>query len=745
MLVVLSASGRKAPLAYDEALRNIGAFARLSGYVRYFHPSDEAAEIDWDRFTVYGVKQVEKARSRRELKEILKRLFLPVAPSVVIYEKDEEVFFSEVSIKPPGAKDLKVVSWQHYGVKTNAPSKVFKSLRVNRTGKEDTGALGNLKGAIEAGTYRGKRFVFSASVKVTEGEARLYFRVERDYGLRGFYEAMENTPITNAEWKTFEIKGKIDEDAHLLNLGCLVRGRGTVYIDEVKLSVEKNGAFVPVKLRNPGFENDETGSKPEHWNRAFKGFECTVTDETAAEGKKSVRIKRFAADGPVRLFDPAPEAGQVVNKPLGAGLFCILPLVLFSKNNITQPAASPTALKHLVTAMAKEAPDSYSFPVSSVHVRYAAIISTWNVLKHFYPYWDIVRTDWNRVLTRSLAEARESKDELSFLYTLRRMISHLRDGQAQVYHPVVKTRSGFPFTVDWIENRVVITVSKDKRFNRGDVILSVDGQNARNLLAYEEKFISGSARWKRTSALITFGWGAAGSKAKLRLLRHGHVLELEAERNFRGRLKEFHRPWLRDMGNGAYYVNLERMWTGDFLKALDKLSPARLVIFDARGAVAPQKRVILGYLTDEPLKSPFFQAPRAQYPDLWMAVYRDEYWMVQPRTPHFTGKVVFLVNHGTVSAGEAFIATAAHYGLGEIVGGRTAGADGNTNRIMAPGGYTVIWTGTRVVNHDHSQFHLKGTTPTIRVQRTIKGVTLGQDELLIKAIRMFNPGNLNKH
>jgi hypothetical protein len=34
---------------------NIRAFSKLYGYVRWFHPSDEAQQIDWDKFAIYGV------------------------------------------------------------------------------------------------------------------------------------------------------------------------------------------------------------------------------------------------------------------------------------------------------------------------------------------------------------------------------------------------------------------------------------------------------------------------------------------------------------------------------------------------------------------------------------------------------------------------------------------------------------------------------------------------------------------
>ena len=34
------------------SLANVGAFVRLLGYVRYFHPSDPVAAADWEAFTL---------------------------------------------------------------------------------------------------------------------------------------------------------------------------------------------------------------------------------------------------------------------------------------------------------------------------------------------------------------------------------------------------------------------------------------------------------------------------------------------------------------------------------------------------------------------------------------------------------------------------------------------------------------------------------------------------------------------
>jgi hypothetical protein len=41
-------------------VQNLRTFAKIYGYVRYFHPSDEASEINWQRFLLYGSKNKDK-------------------------------------------------------------------------------------------------------------------------------------------------------------------------------------------------------------------------------------------------------------------------------------------------------------------------------------------------------------------------------------------------------------------------------------------------------------------------------------------------------------------------------------------------------------------------------------------------------------------------------------------------------------------------------------------------------------
>ncbi|BFH17338.1 hypothetical protein WJ0W_002242 [Paenibacillus melissococcoides] len=66
----------------NQELRNVQAFAKLYGYVRFFHPSDENTQIDWNRFAIYGVGKVRAAKTTDELTTTLQELFYPIAPTM---------------------------------------------------------------------------------------------------------------------------------------------------------------------------------------------------------------------------------------------------------------------------------------------------------------------------------------------------------------------------------------------------------------------------------------------------------------------------------------------------------------------------------------------------------------------------------------------------------------------------------------------------------------------------------------
>jgi hypothetical protein len=129
LIALLVASGcvRK-----KQKVNNLTAFAKSYGYVKYFHPSDDAAILDWDKFASYGAKEIEKCRTSKEVTETLNKLFSPFAPSVKFCVSKSLPEFDIKTITPKDTSGYKPTYWQHQGVSTGMKLKsVYKSVRVN--------------------------------------------------------------------------------------------------------------------------------------------------------------------------------------------------------------------------------------------------------------------------------------------------------------------------------------------------------------------------------------------------------------------------------------------------------------------------------------------------------------------------------------------------------------------------------------------------------------------------------------
>ena len=103
------------------------------------------------------------------------------------------------------------------------------------------------------------------------------------------------------------------------------------------------------------------------------------------------------------------------------------------------------------------------------------------------------------------------------------------------------------------------------------------------------------------------------------------------------------------------------------------------------------------------------------------------------------GQILFLTDGRAISYAETLMGMVEAFDLGEIVGGPTAGANGNVNSVRLPGGYQMVWTGMRVTLHDGGVLHGQGIQPDVPVSRTIEGVRAGRDEILEAALARVAP------
>ena len=530
LLLFLAASVSQAQPLTQQGLDSLVAFTRLLGYVRYFHPSDQAAAADWDRIAIDGVRAVEPASGPEELARTLEDIFRPVAPTVRVYPTGRKPSI------PAGTGGL---AWQHRGLET-VPGSIFKSQRI----------------------------------------------------------------------------------------------------------------------ASPG-------------------------------------VEPFEAD-------------------LGGGVSALVPLVV-------QPGG------------AKAEPPPASEDARAT--RLAAVALAWNVPQHFYPYFDVVETDWPAELRRALKSAATDADERAFHFTLRRMMAALRDAHAGVMHRSFPLAARLPFHWDWIEDRLVVTDTAAPGLQPGDIVLRIDGRPAEEVIQEREQASPGATpQGLRAFVLFELSLGARDSEMVLEV-KHpsGETATVPVKRN---QTMMETRSEIAELRPGVFYVDLSRV--GD--DAITRLASAKAVIFDLRGSNFMASYALLGHLTDKPLLLPPHHTAVVTRPDRQGWTFETGQVTVEPATPRLGAKAFFLADGRTVSAGETFLKAVEHYRLGEIVGGPTAGTTGNVAPFQLPGGYMVLWTQLKATNYDGSRFHGVGVRPTVPASRTLQGVIEGRDEVLEKALELASAG-----
>lgn len=648
--------------------------------------------------------------------------------------------------------------------------------------------FGSLVQTVDAAPYHGKRVRFSAEVRrispIERGSVQLWMRVDERRGGIGFFDDMSDRPISSPDWNEYTIIGDIDNDAVTITFGLKLTQAVEADMDSVSLNAIP-GVHVKNELSRPlserGLGNLVAFAKIFGYVRHFHpSNEALVADwyQLAVNGIRKAEIARTSeelCDVLKRIFLPVastlrifqtgqePAAGPVVSnllprrkwshlgfgnnfppyvsevvtehahsisetskKPyiaeVGNGISISLPLVVFSERQTTpaRPRLPPSSVRDRAT-------------------RLAAIVISWNIFQHFYPYFDVVGTDWTKALTTGLRRAADDRDETTFLETLSLLVAELHDAHGHIFYPLSTRPYRVPISWDWVDGQLTVTKKDDAAtpLDPGDIIIEIDGRPASDVFEDRKTLISSATpQWSRYAALVNI---ARGSKDSVLRLRKQSGEEISLRRSVSSSapyLTEDRPSAISKLRHDLFYVDVTRATDQEINAQSNELSNADLLIVDARGAGFKAFDFIY-HLADKPCESPWFDVPIVSRPDRDQLTFKTSKWTLQPKAPKFGNKLAVLINNSMASSAETFAAFVEHCKWGPLIGETTAGTDGNVNYFSVPGGYRIRWTGMRTLKQDGSKLHGIGISPTIRVDRTIKGIHDGRDEVLEKALNVL--------
>ena len=734
-----------------QQVENASAFARLYGYVRYFHPSDEAASIDWNRFAIYGSQRVSESKNAGELQAALLELFTPIAPTIQIVAANEKASFDKNSVMVPDASNYKTIAWQHVGVGVGGIGKdLYKSLRTNRPAPSNTSAMDFAPATawVDAKPLQGKEFIFRGRVKMIsgDGQGQLWARVDKADKKAGFFDNMQDRPIKKREWDTYEIKGKIDPDAASIVFGIMLSGKGEVAFDDLSLQVKEGNEWKELYAENFNASEENKEPKGLSWPTAAQASYSLSVKKEAAEGTSfaSIRSREETAGGKAHqsLFASIPKVGEYIDKKIGSGLRVMLPVALYGSTSQTFPVADATALQELKKKLA--AIPATDISGDQLYTRLGSLSIAWNIFQHFYPYFDVVKVDWEAALREAVQQAYADKTAADFQKTLQRLTAKLKDGHVRVNATASKAIFLPGFQWEWVEDELVITHVGDSTLSlkRGDIVKKIDGRPANEYFEAIHPLISaGTKGWLDYRAATESLQGEKGSVIKLEVLQEGkRPAEVTATRS--NSFQQYYaispkEDSIKMLSDDVAYVNIDEASMETINRALPQLQKSRVIICDLRGYPAGNHGFLTYLLKQKDTSTRWMQVPHTIYPDREnIASWQYHGWSLSPSKTQLNAKVIFLTDGQAISYAESYMGIVEHYNLATIIGQPTAGANGNINPFSLPGGYNISWTGMRVVKHNGSPHHTVGIQPHIKVNKTIKGIREGRDEFLEKALEV---------
>lgn len=585
-------------------------------------------------------------------------------------------------------------------------------------------------GGTEAG-WDHIRIEVLATLKTTEDPARPLSELglanvtafARLLGLVRYFHPSDQA-ATN-DWLAFTVSAlrEIEDAPDPTSLAARLEAAFRPVAPTVRVWAGDREPLLPAELMSPQADGSRRVQVWEHL-----GF----AQHAGASGMTPYSARRLTLSFDETSAKPDAHPTNVFRAELGRGVHCFVPTALFeipAKGNAPNPSISDAL------------PTETVFDPGHRGARLATVMSAWNLLQHFYPYFEVIEVDWPHELQVALRRAAVDPDVTAFYQTLNRLVVAIHDGHGNLMGPGQPPLAPAPVRLARIEDRLVVVAVAPGvgELRIGDVVESIDGQTAEALFQRLTQTVSAASPGWHRHAASRLAWGAPGTVATFVVRGDGGVVRtVTVNRGGTGGVPVEPRPAsLSEVRPGIMYADPTRLTVAEWQAGVPRLTQARGLVFDMRGypSLPP---AWLGHLSRTPLESAQWHTPKRHRPDQTDVVWDQSDWEVPPLEPRFTTNVVFLTDGRAISYAETLMGIVEAYRLGTIVGEPTAGTNGDLAQADLGLGYRLMFTGMKVLKHDGSRHHGVGIRPTVPVSRSVEGVRAGRDEQLERALELLD-------
>jgi C-terminal processing protease CtpA/Prc len=380
-----------------------------------------------------------------------------------------------------------------------------------------------------------------------------------------------------------------------------------------------------------------------------------------------------------------------------------------------------------------------------------ALYRFWNIIQYWYPNRNILDDDWTSVLTAFIPKVALAKNKDEYQLEMLALIAKVTDTHANLWSAPPQSRPPagvcqLPVVTRFVENRAVVSGYSEAAagpatgLKIGDIIESLDGVPVQDLVNKWAPYYPASNQPTRLRDMARGLTRGDCATVRLSIRRDNRIETVSAERmplakldQAAGSTHDLKGETFRLLSADVAYLKLSSVKTDEVAGYIQQANKTKGLIIDIRNYPSQFVVFTLGSLLQE-RPTPFARFTRVDLQNPG-ATYWGEPLILQAGQPHYSGKIVILVDE--VSQSQAEYTTMAFRSAPQaiVVGSTTAGADGNVSEIPLPGGHRSMISGLGVFYPDKKPTQRVGIIPDVEVQPTIAGIRDGRDEVLEEALR----------
>ncbi|MBT1062143.1 hypothetical protein KJY73_01105 [Bowmanella sp. Y26] len=630
-----------------------------------------------------------------------------------------------------------------------------------------------------------------------EGKGRLYAMTQDGTG-RVLTNSTWNErflPISgNSDWQRYQISIPLDKGVHKITLGAQLEGKGTLFVDDLQVFVDRQehtqaSPLVP-KLYPADKDNEfEQGSgiqlsqisELQHNSLIKLGRVWGLVKyfhPAVAQGLHNMDAELFRVMPAVLSASTASEVNQVLDHWLdgfGKPVFCSLDcqsrpektsrsvdLSWITESDYLGDKLSQKLL-HLVDS--PKAKEHYYFDYEATNnvqilnerpymqilphdsgMQLLSLFRAWNIVEYFSPYKHLPDEAWDKQLNLFINAFATADSSERYQQHLLKLLSKIDDSHSKLWGSNVQKINLQLFgqyrvavEIRHVEQKWVVTKllpGYPGPLQVGQVITKINGQSVVDREQDLWSMLPASNHVTKYRELAKHLLKSPTPELRIEL-DNGQLITTSAihSQDDTFKRKEANQlPSYRWLEPGIGYIDIGRLTRSEVDEMMASFKDANALIFDIRAYPKGTAWTLAKHLLPGPTTFAQVEIPETFYPGQFTL--KPPSKIGKTNTDYFKGRIVLLADEYSQSQSEYCLMMLRRAPQAIVVGSQTAGADGNISMFTLPGGYGSNLSGIGILTPKGNQTNRIGIIPDIEVKPSLEAIRASRDNVLEAAIEI---------